>query len=191
MARALGAAACAFACLAVASCEKPKTAARAAAPETVVARIDGAPIHRSDIVREAVSQGLSETAAAPGAPTEAGLVDQVVDERLLAQRAVKEGLDRTPAGRARLDAARARVLGDMVLEDRLRGAVKPETVTGLYQEMEKAKPAGAPPETLEEARPRIVRFLTYDRVKDLVLDLRHRAKIELVPRPTQSGGAKP
>ena len=56
--------------------------------------------------------------------------------------------------------------------------------------MEKAKPAGSPPETLDHARPRIVRFLTYDRVKDLVLDLRHRAKIEIVPQPG-AGGAKP
>ncbi len=87
--------------------------------------------------------------------------------------------------------ARDRVLSDMLLEDRLRGAATPETVAGLYQEMEKARPAGAPPETLEQARPRIVRFLTYDRVKDLVLDLRHRAKIEIVPQSPAPGAAKP
>ena len=148
-------------------------------------------IHQSDVVREAASQGLAPEAAAPTAPGYGGLVDQVVDERLLAAQAVKDGLDRTDSGRRRLDAARARVLSDMVLEDRLRGAVTPQVVQGLYEEMQKARPAGAPPETLDQGRPRIVRFLTYDRVKDLVLDLRHRAKIEIVRQTPAPGGAKP
>ncbi len=190
-ARALGAGACALACLVLASCEKPKATAHPAAPDPVVARVDGAPVYRSDILREASSHGLAADAAAPGAAGYAGLVDQAVDQKLLAAQAVKEGLDRTTPGRRRLEAARDRVLSDMVLEDRLRGAVTQETVVGLYQEMEKAKPAGAAPETLEQARPRIVRFLTYDRVKDLVLDLRHRAKIDIVSPSPATGGAKP
>jgi len=41
----------------------------------------------------------------------------------------------------------------------------------------------APPPPLSEARPRIVRFLTYDQVKDLVLDLRRRAKIIVLAAP--------
>jgi peptidyl-prolyl cis-trans isomerase C len=126
-----------------------------------------------------------------GADAYPGLVDELIDRKLLADQAVKDGLDRTPEGRRRLDAARERVLSDMLLEERLRGAATPETVAGLYQEMEKARPAGAQPETLDQARPRIVRFLTYDRVKDLVLDLRHRAKIEIVPQPAAPGAAKP
>ncbi len=190
-ARALAAGGCAFACLALASCEKPKATAHATAPDPVVARVDGVAVRRSDIVREAAAQGLAPEAAAPTAPTYGGLVDQAVDERLLAAQAVKEGLDRTEAGRRRLDAARARVLSNMVLEDRLRGAVTPQVIQGLYEEMEKARPAGAPPETLDQARPRIVRFLTYDRVKDLVLDLRHRAKIDIVRQTPATGGAKP
>ena len=189
-ARALAAGACALGCLALAGCDKPKVTARAAAPDPVVARVGDAEIYRSDVAREAVSQGRPATDAAPGAPGYAGLVDQLVDRRLLADEAVKEGLDRSVAGRRRLEAGRERVLSDMVLEDRLSGAVTPEVVGGLYVEMEKARPAGSPPETLDQARPRIVRFLTYDRVKDLVLDLRHRAKIEIVS-PTPAAGAKP
>ena len=157
----------------------------------MVARVDGAPIYLSDVAREAAVQGLPPAAAAPGGNGYGGLVDQLVDQRLLANAATKEGLDRTAEGRRRLEAARDRVLGDMVLEERIRGAVTPESISGLYQEMEKAKPAAAPPETLEQARPRIVRFLTYDRVKDLVLDLRHRAKIELVPQTPAAGVRKP
>ena len=171
--------------LALASCgPTSKTPGRVAAPDPVVARVNGAPITRSDVVRAAAGRNL-------GADAFPGLVDELIDRKLLAGQAVKDGLDRTPEGRRRLEAARDRVLSDMLLEDRLRGAATPETVAGLYQEMEKARPAGAPPETLEQARPRIVRFLTYDRVKDLVLDLRHRAKIEIVSQPAATGTAKP
>ena len=177
--------------LALASCgPTAKTARQAAAPDPVVAKVDGATITRSEVVRLGAGRGLGADAAAPGAPAYSGLIDELVDRKLLADQAAKDGLDRSPDGRRRLDAARERVLSDLILEDRLRGAVTPEAVTGLYQEMERAKPAAAPPESLDQARPRIVRFLTYDRVKDLVLDLRHRAKIEVMPQ-TPAAGAKP
>ena len=180
---------CALVCVAVGGCtQKPQVAVRSVAPDPVVARVNDAPIYRSDVAREA---GVGEAANAPepGTPAFAGLVDQIVDEQLLADKAVHDGLDRSAAGRRRLDAARRRVLSDMVLETTLRGAVTPEAVIGLYQEMEKAKPAGTPAETLEQARPRIVRFLTYDRVKDVVLDLRHGAKVEIAKQT--ASGAKP
>ena len=184
-----GKASAAVCALALASCgPATRTAPRAAAPDPVVAKVDGATITRSDVARLAAGRGVAPDAASPAY---LGLIDELVDRKLLADRAVKDGLDRSPDGRRRLDGARERVLSDLILEDRLRGAVSTEAVTGLYQEMERAKPAGAPPETLEQARPRIVRFLTYDRVKDLVLDLRHRAKIEIVPQPAAAGSAKP
>ena len=44
--------------------------------------------------------------------------------------------------------------------------------------------------TLDAARPQIVRFLTYDQVKDLVLKLRSKAKVEpLIAPPTDVPGA--
>lgn len=46
------------------------------------------------------------------------------------------------------------------------------------------------PITLESARPQIVRFLTYDQVKDLILNLRKKAKVEtLIPPPADVPGA--
>ncbi len=46
------------------------------------------------------------------------------------------------------------------------------------------------PITLESARPQIVRFLTYDQVKDLILNLRKKAKVEtLIPPPVDVPGA--
>jgi len=46
------------------------------------------------------------------------------------------------------------------------------------------------PITLEAARPQIVRFLTYDQVKDLILKLRSKAKVEtLIAAPADVPGA--
>ncbi len=81
------------------------------------------------------------------------------------------------------------MLGDLVLEDRLRGAVTPGGGARSLCGDGEGEAGEVAAETLEQARPRIVRFLTYDRVKDLVLDLRHRAKIESFPN--RRPGAKP
>jgi peptidyl-prolyl cis-trans isomerase C len=47
-----------------------------------------------------------------------------------------------------------------------------------------------PPPSLEAVRPQLIRFITYDQIKDLVLTLRSRAKIEsLLPPPPDVPGA--
>jgi peptidyl-prolyl cis-trans isomerase C len=47
-----------------------------------------------------------------------------------------------------------------------------------------------PPPSLEAVRPQLIRFITYDQIKDLVLTLRSRAKIEsLLPPPPDVAGA--
>ena len=47
-----------------------------------------------------------------------------------------------------------------------------------------------PPPSLETVRPQLIRFITYDQVKDLVLTLRSHAKIEnLLPPPPDVPGA--
>jgi peptidyl-prolyl cis-trans isomerase C len=45
------------------------------------------------------------------------------------------------------------------------------------------------PPSLESVRPQLIRFITYDRVKDLVMTLRSQAKIaSLLPPPTDAAG---
>jgi peptidyl-prolyl cis-trans isomerase C len=47
-----------------------------------------------------------------------------------------------------------------------------------------------PPPSLDAVRPQLIRFITYDQIKDLVLTLRNRAKIEtLLPPPPDVPGA--
>jgi len=267
--------------LALAACD------RKPAPETPpqpgdreVARVNGAAIWASDVKREAVIQGV----IGQGEPLDISSVpfhevlDEVVDQQLLAAEAVKRGLDRDAGAQRRLAAARQRVLEDILLESSVGKDVNEATVKGLYQEeVDRAVPTeqvqlrqvvlateaealqvkallaggaafdavaaerskdeatrfkggqlGAisvdllppaygpalktaklgelvgpfktdqgwvvarvddrrpePPPTLEATRPQIVRFLTYNQIKDLILNLRRGAKVETLIGPPQ------
>ena len=251
--------------------------------DTSVARVDGAPIWTSDVKREAVTQGL----IGQGEPLDTGstlfrqVLEQVVDQKLLAAEAIRRRLDKGPASQRRLATVRERVLGDLLLESSIGKQVDEAAVNGLYQEMVKnetpteaihlrqilsANQADAlevrtllakggsfdalaaersrddttrfkggelPPATmdmlppayaqalataktgqlvgpfkseagwvvvrvddrhleapisLDVVRPQIIRYLTFDQVKDLILNLRHKAKVEslLGPAPADT-----
>jgi len=104
--------------------------------DVAVAKVDGATIWSSDVKREAVAQGL----IGEGEPLDASsdlfhrVLDEVVDQRLLAAEAIKRKLDKEPAAQRRLAAARDRVLGDMLVESVVSDAVNDNAVRGLYQE---------------------------------------------------------
>jgi peptidyl-prolyl cis-trans isomerase C len=241
--------------------------------DTAVAKVDGRTVWASDVKREAVAQGL----IGQGEPLEVSsalfhqVLDQVVDQKLLAAEAARRKLDKDPVAQRRLAAARERVLGDMLVENVVSDAVNDNAIRSLYQEQQKlakrseeiharqivtATSAEAEavkkllasggsfealamerstdaatrfnggdlgyfttdvmpgayetalqgakvgqvvgpfpiqggfvlvkvedrraetPLTLEAARPQIVRFLTYDQIRDLLETLRGRAKVE-------------
>ncbi len=261
------------------ACSQKPAAERPPQPgDKAVAMVDGAPIWSSDVQREAVTQGL----IGQGEPLDSGslmfrqVLDQVVDQKLLAAEAIHRGLDKDPAAQRRLAAARERVLGDLLLESSVGKRIDEKAVNGLYQEMvQNETPAEAihmrqivlaseadantvrqllshgssfdalaaersrddatrfkggelppatidmlppayaqaiggakagqiigpfrtdagwvilhiddrrqeAPITLDVARPQIIRFLTYDQVKDLILNLRKKAKVETLTGP--------
>jgi peptidyl-prolyl cis-trans isomerase C len=251
-----------------------------------VARVDGRTVWSSDVKREAVAQGL----IGEGEPLDVSsdqfhrVLDEVVDQRLLAGEAVKRKLDQDPVAQRRLAAARDRVLGDMLVERVVSDAVNDNAVRGLYQEQLKlakrseeirarqivaanaadaeavkkllasgasfealamqrstdaatrfnggdlgyftidvmppaydaalktAKPGQIvgpfpvdggfalvkvedrrieQPITLEAARPQIVRFLTYDQIRDLLEKLRARSKVEVMVKTDTPAQAIP
>jgi len=253
--------------------------------DVAAARVDGKTVWVSDVKREAVAQGL----IGEGEPLDTGsdvfrqMLDEVVDQRLLAAEAVKRRLDKDPQAQKRLTAARDRILGDMLVESTVADAVTENNIRGLYEEqqknikqseevrarqivvptmaeaeaikkllaggaafeavaMEKSTDAATRfnggdlgyftfdimPEaygtalagaktgqivgpfavqggyalvkvedrrleaaiTLQAARPQIVRFLTYDRIRDLLEKLRARSKVEILTHP-QEGAPKP
>lgn len=254
--------------------------------DRAVAKVDGQTVWSSDVKREAVAQGL----IGEGEPLEVSsdlfrrVLDEVVDQRLLAGEATRRKLDKDPVAQRRLAAARDRVLGDMLVESVVSDAVNDNAVRGLYQEqlklakrseeiharqivlasaadaeavrkllaagasfealaMEKstdaatrfnggdlgyftidvmpetydaalksAKPGQVvgpfaveggfalvkvedrrveQPITLEAARPQIVRFLTYDQIRDLLEKLRGRSKVEVMVKSDTPAQALP
>ena len=110
-----------------------------AAPEAddiVVARVEGQTIWSSDVKREAVAQGL----IGENEPLEAStdlfrrVLDEVVDQRLLAAEAERRGLDDSPLAQRRLEATRQRILADLLVEAEVDRSVSDQAVTTLYQE---------------------------------------------------------
>ena len=252
--------------------------------DQAVAKVDGKTVWSSDVKREAVAQGL----IGEGEPLDVSsdlfhrVLDEVVDQKLLATEALKRKLDKDPVAQRRLAAARDRILGDMLVESVVSDAVNDNAIRGLYQEqlklakrseeirarqivvgtpaeaealkkllasgasfealaMEKSRDAatrfnggdlgyfttdvmpdaydaalkGAKPGqmvgpfpveggvalvkvedvrmeqpiTLEAARPQIVRFLTYDQIRDLLEKLRGRAKVQQLIKAVDAANA--
>lgn len=276
----------AAACAMLAACggggndRKPEPGDRA------VAKVQDQTIWMSDVRREAVAQGL----IGEGEPLDASsglfrrVLDEVIDQKLLAGEAERRGLDNSELAQRRLQATRERILGDMLVETVVNGAITDQAVQTLYQEqlrlartseeirvrlilsrtkpeadavigmlgqgaqfeavaMERSvdeatrysggdlgystldvmppayatalrdKPAGSTvgpfqteggwavlrvedrrresPPTLDQARPQIVRYLTYDEVRRLLEKLRGKAKVEVLLSGETGGASEP
>lgn len=269
--------------LAIAGCGRGSGSERPPEPgDRAVAVVQDQTIWASDVKREAVAQGL----VGEGEPLDVTsdlfrrVLDEVVDQKLLAAEADRRGLDNSPLAQRRLEATRERILGDMLVESVVNGEIDERSIETIYQEqvrlaqtseeirvrlilsrtrpeadavvgvlaqgaafeavaaqssiddatrysggdlgyrtldvLPKAyaealrdKPAGAivgpfqteggwavlrvedrrkeTPPTLEQARPQIVRYLTYEGVRRLLEQLRGKAEVEiLLERPAAS-----
>src|SRR6478752_6368077 len=104
--------------------------------DQAVAKVDGKTVWASDVKREAVAQAL----IGEGEPLDVSsdlfrrVLDEVVDQKLLAAEALKRKLDKDPVAQRRLAAARERILGDMLVESVVSDAVNENAIRGLYQE---------------------------------------------------------
>ncbi len=109
------------------------------AGDRVVARIEKHEIWASDVRREAVAQGLIGDAEPLDVTSELfrRVLDEVIDQTLLASEAERRGLDNSPAAQRRLEAVRQRILGDMLVESVVDKAVSDEAVQRLYAEQQR------------------------------------------------------
>ena len=252
--------------------------------DKAAATVDGKTVWVSDVKREAVAQGL----IGEGEPLDTSsdvfrqMMEEVIDQRLLAAEAARQKLEKVSAAQRQLAAARDRVMGDLLIDTTVADAVTEANIRGLYEEQQKlakrtdevrarrivlattaeaeavkrlvaaggsfealamersrdaatrfnggdlgyfttdvmpeaydavlkgAKPGqligpfaveggfailrveDVRPEqaiTLDAARPQIVRFLTYDRIRDLLERLRAKAKVETLIKP-EAGAPK-
>jgi peptidyl-prolyl cis-trans isomerase C len=244
--------------------------------DRAVARVLDETIWASDVKREAVAQGL----VGEGEPLDVSsalfrrVLDEVIDQKLLAREAERRGLDNSPLAQRRLAATRERILGDMLVETVVNDKISDQAVEAIYRgqldlartseevrtrlilsrtraeadavvgilgqgaafeavAMERSideatrfsggdlgystldvmpeayrnalrdRPAGSTvgpfqteggwavlrvedrrretPPTLEQARPQIVRYLTYEGVRQLLEDLRRKSEVEILP----------
>lgn len=159
-----------------------------------VARVDGQTVWASDVRSEAVAEGAigPNDPLPPTSDAFRKALDEVIDAKVLAAAAVARGLDRTPAAQRRLEAARERTLEDLMVEAVVGRTVNDRAENALYQEYLKYRTDAGPPQPLAALKPQLVRFITYDQIKDLVLRLRGRSKIViLTPPAARSPGSKP
>lgn len=121
-----------------AACEKTQTqeTAIAAPDETVAAYVNGEPVFTGDVELEAVARGLINAGQAFGpADDEFRLVlDQLVDQKLMAQEARRRSLDRDPAGQRRLEMAQERILGNLLVESLVSEQVTEQAIDRMYAE---------------------------------------------------------
>nr|WP_225896858.1 SurA N-terminal domain-containing protein [Brevundimonas goettingensis] len=123
--------------LTVAACGGGNDADRAPEPgDQAVAKVQDQTIWASDVKREAVAQGL----VGEGEPLDVTsdlfrrVLDEVIDQKLLAREAERRGLDNSILAQRRLKATQERIMGDMLVENEVNGRINDQAVQTLYQE---------------------------------------------------------
>ncbi|AYG94852.1 peptidylprolyl isomerase [Brevundimonas naejangsanensis] len=144
--------------------------------DRVVARVHDRSVWASDVRREAVAQGL----IGEGEPLDVSselfrrVLDEVVDQKLLAREAERRGLDSSPAAQRRLQAVRERILGDMLVEKVVAGAVSEQAVRRLHEEQQRLA------RVTEEIRVRLILSPTKDQADAVLGVLGQGAAFEAV-----------
>ena len=112
--------------------------------DTEVAEIDGTKIYLSDVERMAASQGLIEKGSplTPSQPIFQKILDELIDQRLLALDALRQSLDQEDETRRRLSAARERILGNILVENHLKNTVNETTIRRMYDEQASLRDRG-------------------------------------------------
>ena len=112
--------------------------------DKVVAKVGDEVIWTSDVKREAVAQGvISEGEPLDPASTQfRSTLDEVIDQKLLAREALRMKLDKDPRAARRVQAAREKVLGDVLVEGRVDKAVNETAIRSLYAEQQRLAKTG-------------------------------------------------
>jgi peptidyl-prolyl cis-trans isomerase C len=141
------------------------------AGDEAIARVNGTTIYASDIAREAAAQKLIRVGdpLPKGSKVYKQVLDDLVDQRLLALEAVRRGLDRDGEAKRRLQAARERILGNILVESSISQAVTDEAIRRMYDEQAKLSPPG------DEVRARHILVKTKEEADAVVADLKSGA----------------
>jgi peptidyl-prolyl cis-trans isomerase C len=136
--------------------------------DALAAEVDGTPIYISDVRREGVAQGLIDRSdpLGPGSPLYDQLLDELIDQRLLALEAMRRGLDDTDESLRRVAAARERILGNILVETVVDSAVTEDAVRRMYEEQVDLVELG------DEVRARHILVDTLEEAREIITLLR-------------------
>lgn len=122
------------------------------APAAPLGQLDGEtaalvneePIYHADVELEAVAQGIVSPGEAfrPGDEQYQLILDQLIDQRLLAQEAIRRNLDLDETAVHRLSIARERVLGNLLVENLVASEVTEEAIRTMYNEQVRLQQLG-------------------------------------------------
>ena len=146
--------------------------------DTEVAEIDGTKIYLSDVERTAASQGLIEEGSplTPGQPIFQKVLDELIDQRLLALDALRQSLDQEDETRRRLSASRERILGNVLVENHLKNAVNEATIRRMYDEQASLRDRG------DEVQARHILLKDEETAKEIAKKLSDGADFEALAR---------
>ena len=125
------------------------TAADSAAPDPVLATVNGQPIHASDL-NAALETLPPQARSMPPQQLYPMLLDQLIDGRALVFEARKTGLDKDPGVERQMQAAQDRALQSALLNKVVRPQVSDEAVKARYDEQVAGK--GGEPEAATSRR---------------------------------------
>jgi len=133
------------------------------------ALVNGEPIYISDVELEATGQGRIEpnTPFGPDHPDFQPVLDQLIDQRLFAQEAVRRGLDLDTSARRRLEAGRERLLGNILVENLVASEVTEAAIDEMYAEQVKLQQLD------DEVRLRHILVDTEEKAKSIHLELQN------------------
>lgn len=103
--------------------------------DTPVAMVNGSYIYDTDVNRMAVEQGILLAGEMLATDDESynGVLDELIDQRLLALSAEDDGLSLLPESRRRIAISRERILGNILVEEHLANHVTEGEARKLYE----------------------------------------------------------
>lgn len=135
------------------------------ASDPVVARVDGQPIHLSDLA-EATRTLPEELRRAPPQTLYPLLLDQMISQQAVLNAARRQGLDKDPQVQARIRRAEERELQQALLSREIAGAMSEEALRRRFEQAV----ASRPPE--EEIRARHILVQTESAAREALAEVR-------------------
>jgi len=117
--------------------------AEAAEGDVVAARVGETVITISDVQREAQARDLvvEDAPLDPASAQFRSVLEELIDQRLLALEAARRELDAEPEAQRRLAAAEERILGNILVETAVAETVTEEAIQRVYEEQSRLTPS--------------------------------------------------